>query len=187
MKWRRNKNQCEFIRPFEQERTEKLTQLGTQLRSQRQEQGISLEKVAAKTRIQRRLLQAIKESQIDELPEPIYVQSFIKQYANMLGLNGAELSSTFPTGDSKFCLEPNWSRLPATQLRPLHLYLLYIFVIVCAVNALSHTLSRSELQASSSQIPEKLFVPSEFKARSSSAIKKVKICQRRSHQQTSSD
>ena len=149
MKWRRKNNKREFTHPLEQQRAEKLAELVTQLRLKRQEQGLSLEKLAAKTLIQRRLLQAIEEGQVDELPEPIYIQSFIKQYADALGLNGAELSSAFPTGERRLSIKPSW-KLPAAQLRPIHLYLSYIFVIICAVNSLSQMLSRSELQASSS-------------------------------------
>ena len=162
MKWGRKKNKREFISTSEQ-RAEKLAQIGAQLRLKRQEQALSLETVAAKTRIQQRLLQAIEEGQLDELPEPVYIQSFIKQYADALGLNGLELSSTFPTGYSRLLHKPSWKRLPAAQLRPIHLYLIYIFVIVCAVNALSHMLSRPELQASSSQTQDKPFVPSASK------------------------
>lgn len=151
-----NKNRRESIPRLEQQQAEKLAELGVLLCLKRQEQGLSLEKVTAKTRIRCSLLQAIEEGQLDELPEPIYIQSFIKKYADALGLNGLELSSTFPTGDPRLNIKPSWSRLPAAaQLRPLHLYLLYIFVIVCAVNGLSQMLSRSELQASSGQIQEK--------------------------------
>lgn len=136
---------------LEQHRDENLAELGRQLRLKRQEQALSLENVAAKTRIQQRMLQAIEEGELDELPEPIYIQGFIKQYADALGLNGVELANSFPTGDRRLKIKPIWQRLPAAQLRPIHLYLLYIFVIICAVNALSQILSRSELQASSSQ------------------------------------
>ncbi len=136
---------------LEQNRDETLAELGNQLRLKRQEQALSLENVAAKTRIQQRMLQAIEEGELDELPEPIYIQGFIKQYADTLGLNGAELANSFPTGDRRLSIKPVWQRLPVAQLRPIHLYLIYIFVIVCAVNALSQMLSRAELQASSSQ------------------------------------
>jgi cytoskeletal protein RodZ len=135
---------------LEQHRDETLAELGKQLRLKRQEQALSLENLAAKTRIQQRMLQALEEGELDELPEPIYIQGFIKQYAEALGLNGAELSRNFPIGDRRLRIKPVWQKLPTAQLRPVHLYLIYIFVIICAVNALSRMLSRSELQVSSS-------------------------------------
>lgn len=165
MKWRRKKNNGESIPPLEQQQAEKLAELGTQLRLNRQQQGLSLEQVAEKTRIQRRLLQAIEQAHLDELPEPIYIQSFIKQYANTLGLNGADWSNAYPTGDGKLSIKPSRRSLPTAQLRPrpIHLYLLYIFVVVCAVKGLSQMLSHSELQANSGQTSEKPFVPSALK------------------------
>lgn len=163
MKWWRKKNKRKFISTIEQQRAEKLAELGDLLRRHRQEQALALDEVAAKTRIQQRLLQAIEEGKLDELPEPVYTQSFIKQYADALGLNGAELSSTFPIGYSRLLHKPTWKSLSAAQLRPIHLYLLYIFVIICAVNALSQMLSRSDLQANSSQPQEKPLVSSTSK------------------------
>lgn len=145
------------IRLLEQNEDQKLAQLGKQLRLKRQEQSLSLENVAEATRIQQRMLQAIEEGDLDELPEPIYIQGFIKQYADTLGLNGTELSNSFVISDRRLKIKPVWHKLPATQLRPIHLYLIYIFVIVCAVNALSQMLSRSQLQSSSqTQIQEQL-------------------------------
>ena len=155
MKWRR-KNRRESILLLEQQQAEILAKLGSQLRQSRQEQGLSLDKVAATTLIQRRLLLAMEAGQLDELPEPIYTQSLLKRYADALGLNGEELKSDFPTGYSRLSIKPAWRRLPAAQLRPIHLYLLYILVIVCSINSLSHVLSRSESQASLSQNQDKL-------------------------------
>ncbi|MBV8884452.1 MAG: helix-turn-helix domain-containing protein [Chroococcidiopsidaceae cyanobacterium CP_BM_RX_35] len=154
MKWRQKKHLYESVHLFEQQRLEKLIELGACLRQVRLEQGISLEEIAAKTRIRLCQLQAIEKAQIDELPEPIYIRSFIKQYADVLGLDGAELSSTFPTSFSLRLLKPSW-RTQKAQLRPIHLYLLYVLVIVCAISGLSNILSRSELQVNDSQTPQR--------------------------------
>ncbi len=154
MRWLR-KNRREPILLLEQQQAEKLTELGAQLRLKRQEQGLTLEKIAAKTLIQRRLLQSLEAGQLDELPEPVYIQSFIKQYAYILGLNGEELASTFPIGYTRLSIKPSWRSLAAAQLRPIHLYLLYIIVIICAVNGLSQMLLRSDIQVSDSQNQDK--------------------------------
>jgi cytoskeleton protein RodZ len=76
---------------------EQLKQIGASLESERQQQGVSLEEVAVKTYIPLRLLQALEEGQIDRLPEPVFIQGFIRRYADVLGLNGTELSKTFVT------------------------------------------------------------------------------------------
>ena len=146
MKWCRQ-NQPESISPLRQQ-AELLVEIGTLLRHQRQEQQLSLEEVAAKTLIQRRLLAAIEAGKLEQLPEPIYIRSFIRQYADALGLDGLELANSFPASDRRSSLKPTWMRLPTVRLRPVHLYLLYILVIVGAVQTLSQMLHRADLQLS---------------------------------------
>ncbi|WP_017651434.1 helix-turn-helix domain-containing protein [Fortiea contorta] len=147
MKWPRRKDDQQPKLSIEQQRAEKLAELGAQLWASRQEQGLSLEEVVALTRIPRRLLQAIEEGNLDDLPEPIYIQGLIRQFADALGFKGTEFASSFPiTGvrvNSPLTLETK----PISQLRPIHLYLLYIFVIVCSVTSLSQMLNNSGLQA----------------------------------------
>ncbi|WNN89577.1 helix-turn-helix domain-containing protein [Gloeocapsopsis dulcis] len=155
MKWCRKQKKIEIESSLEQRSAEKLLEIGAQLRQARQAQALSLEGAEAKTMIQRRVLRAIEAGCREELPEPIYIQSFIKQYANALGLDGAELASKFPREDQQLQFKPS-VRIPAAQLRPVHLYLLYLFVVFWAVNALSHTLSRGELQASNLQTKKQL-------------------------------
>ncbi|HAX85159.1 MAG TPA: DUF4115 domain-containing protein [Cyanobacteria bacterium UBA11370] len=133
-------------RHLQQEQVEKLKELGIRLRDSRLEQGISLEDVAAKTRIQARLLNAIEEGRLDRLPEPVYIQGFIRHFAEVLGLDGTEFASAFPAGSNLVMIKPSWRHLPAAQLRPLHLYLLYILLVIGAVNGLSYVVSRSAVQ-----------------------------------------
>lgn len=131
---------------FQQEQVEKLEELGSRLRQFRTEQCIPIEEVAAQTRIQARLLNAIEEGRLDQLPEPVYIKGFIKRFAEALGLNGAEFASAFPTGSGIQFIKPSWRHLPAAQLRPIHLYLLYVFLVIGAVNGLSFLVSRSAIQ-----------------------------------------
>lgn len=75
---------------------DKLVQIADYLRAEREKQGISLEEIAIKTFIPQRLLQALDEGHIERLPEPVFVQGFIRRYADSLGLDGTELAKTFP-------------------------------------------------------------------------------------------
>ncbi|HEY9634422.1 MAG TPA: RodZ domain-containing protein [Coleofasciculaceae cyanobacterium] len=131
---------------FHQEQVKKLEELGARLREFRTEQSIPLEDVAAQTRIQARLLNAIEEGRLDQLPEPVYIKCFIKRFAEALGLNGAEFASAFPTGSGIQFVKPSWRHLPAAQLRPIHLYLLYVVLVIGAVNGLSYLVGRSAVQ-----------------------------------------
>lgn len=143
-----------FFQYLEQQRAEKLADMGGYLRHLRQEQSLSLEEVAAKTKVQARLLQALEEARLDILPEPIYIKGFIKRYADALGLNGAEFSSVFPTAQGWHHKKPSLIGLPTFQLKTVHLYLLYVFLVICAVLGLSNLVNRSALQLSNAA-PEK--------------------------------
>ena len=68
-----------------------MSELGTRLREARVEKGYTLNTLQQMTKIQKKYLQAIEEGQYEEVPGTFYVRAFIKQYADMVGLNGDEL------------------------------------------------------------------------------------------------
>ncbi|MGB3295202.1 MAG: RodZ domain-containing protein [Phormidesmis sp.] len=72
-----------------------LAQIGAFLRDRREQQEKSLEDIAMRTYIRPQLLNGLEAGNPDVLPEPIFVQGFIRRYAEALGLNGIELSQQF--------------------------------------------------------------------------------------------
>lgn len=138
------------------DQAERLAEMGLQLCELRQQQEISLEQIASKTRIQPRLLEAIEQGRLEDLPESVYIQSFIRQYADAIGLNGVEFASTFPTPYKLPDYRPSWRSLPGAQLRPVHLYLIYMLLIVSAVNGLSYFLNRSMRQPELANVDMKM-------------------------------
>jgi cytoskeleton protein RodZ len=74
---------------------EQLHSIGAYLRQVRQEQGLSLDSIANQIFIRPVLLQALENGNDAELPEPVFVQGFIRRYADALGLDGQALSSEF--------------------------------------------------------------------------------------------
>ena len=146
-KWNRNRKKSDNSYTFsEQYRAEKLYELGLQLNQFRQEKSLSLEQIAIKTRISKRYLKAIEQGNLEQLPEPVYVQGFIKRFADTLGLNGTQFAAAFPTGANLRAVKSSWRDLPAAQLRPIHLYLLYVLLIFGAVSGLSYMLNRPVVQ-----------------------------------------
>jgi cytoskeletal protein RodZ len=63
------------------------TSVGEQLLAAREKAGISLEDIAAQTRIPTRHLQSIESSDWDKLPAPTYTMGFAKSYATAVGLD----------------------------------------------------------------------------------------------------
>jgi cytoskeleton protein RodZ len=116
----------------------KLAEIGAQLKQTRELKLMSLHQVTAKTLIPERHLRAIEEGNLDSLPEPIYIQGFIRKYGDAVGLGG--LAEDFPVSNHETTLK-NWSSSPAAELRPLHLYALYILIIAGAVGALASFLN----------------------------------------------
>ena len=72
-----------------------LAQIGAFLRDNREKQSKSLEDIAIRTYIRPQLLSGIETGDPDLLPEPIFVQGFIRRYGEALGLDGIELSQQF--------------------------------------------------------------------------------------------
>lgn len=162
MKWLRRKDKFEPTPSVEEKRAEKLAEMGAQLWSTRLEKGLSLEEMVLLTKIPRRLLQAIEEANLEDLPEPIYVQGLIRQFADALGFNGAEFSRSFPLGSNRVSLKPAWKTPAAGQLRPVHLYVLYIGLIIYSVSSLSQFLNNAALQANNPQGQQKPQLKSEI-------------------------
>jgi cytoskeletal protein RodZ len=81
---------------LDSEQLEQLRAIGTFLSEVREEEGRTLEDIATKTYIPLRLLKAIEAAQDQVLPEPVFVQGFIRRYGDALGLDGNELAKRFP-------------------------------------------------------------------------------------------
>lgn len=153
MKWFRKKEKAQVPATIsiEEQRAEKLAQMGSQLRATREQHGFSLEEAVMYTRIPRKLLQGIEEANLEDLPEPVYIQGLIRQYADALGYKGAEFASAFPVGTTRVSLKPVWRNPSFAQLRPIHLYLLYVFLIVGSITGLSNWLSDATMVSQNTQ------------------------------------
>lgn len=151
----------------------KLAEIGAQLRQYREQHSISLDKVAVVTMIRRNLLQAIEDGQLDQLPEPVYTQGLIKRYAEAMGLDPAQFTDLFaiePPARSGTKL--SWQNAP--QLRPMHLYLFYTFLIICSVNVLSQLMGGSLTAKNSVGTKELAFEQEQARLAESTASKNQK-------------
>lgn len=71
------------------------TIIGAQLREARLNKKISLDELQQKTKIQKRYLEALETGDFDRLPGDYYVRTFIRQYAQAVGLDGNRLVAAF--------------------------------------------------------------------------------------------
>ncbi|NEO28991.1 MAG: helix-turn-helix domain-containing protein [Symploca sp. SIO3C6] len=75
---------------------EQLHEIGAYLRRIREEKSISTEQVASQTYISLRILKALEAGQLEQLPEPVFIQGFIRRYGDFLRLDGEALAKSFP-------------------------------------------------------------------------------------------
>lgn len=75
--------------------TKNRLQVGDELRIRREELGYSLHKVEVATKIRGRYLRAIEASDFAHLPNDVYSRGFVRQYAQYLGLSGAEYARRY--------------------------------------------------------------------------------------------
>ncbi|WP_201323622.1 helix-turn-helix domain-containing protein [Pseudanabaena sp. lw0831] len=112
---------------------EKLAEIGAQFKRIREDKELSIPHLTATTLISERYLRAIEDGQMESLPEPVYVRGFIRKYGDALGVG--DLSEDFPL--NPVLPEQKWAGSAAAELRPLHLYALYVVVIAGAVSLLA--------------------------------------------------
>lgn len=65
--------------------------VGDRLRAAREEKGLSLEDIAAQTRIPQRHLESIETADWEKLPAPTYTIGFAKSYASAVGLDRTDI------------------------------------------------------------------------------------------------
>src|ERR1044071_8636934 len=89
--------------------------VGDQLRSAREGKGLSLEDIAAQTRIPRRHLESLETGDWDKLPAATYTIGFAKSYASAVGLDRTDIGEDlraemggqrFESGGSAEVFEP---------------------------------------------------------------------------------
>jgi cytoskeletal protein RodZ len=80
--------------PLHEEQLEaELPTVGERLRAAREEKGLSLEDLAAQTRIPQRHLASIETADWENLPAPTYTIGFAKNYAAAVGLDRMEIGN----------------------------------------------------------------------------------------------
>lgn len=126
------------------EQQQQLTDIGTHLQQMRVAQNISLETISQQTRISQRLLKAIEGGDVAELPEAFYIQALVKKYAQAIGAQ--DICFTVESDNSANVANPTHKHRRQYgfnfQLRSLHLYLLYILMVIVSVTGITTLVER---------------------------------------------
>ena len=136
------------------EQKEQLREIGFKLNHRRTAQNISLDEVAANTKIPKSLLLAIESADFEQLPEPFYVRFLIAKFAREIGATGIKFNSTESSSEIISDRPTNNSRrfrLPDFQLRSPHLYILYIILVFISVKGITLLVERPVVV---NQLPE---------------------------------
>lgn len=88
-----------------------MAELGQQLREAREARGLSIDDVAQGTRIRPAYVRALEEERFADLPPPVYVRGFLRNYATFLGLDAEELIGTLEQQQSG-AFQPAHRRTP---------------------------------------------------------------------------
>jgi curved DNA-binding protein CbpA len=72
--------------------------MGKDLKRIRDELGISLEAIAEMTKIRIVLLRAIEEEELDKIPSRMFLKSFLRAYAESIGLDAASVANCYLKG-----------------------------------------------------------------------------------------
>jgi cytoskeletal protein RodZ len=131
--------------------------VGERLRAAREEKGLSLEDVAAQTRIPQRHLASIEGGNWDSLPAPTYTVGFAKSYASAVGLDRNEVGNDLreEMGGQRFAATSADVFEPADPARtmPKSLVLGAIVAVIALVGLMSWLNNRSLDETSGAQAP----------------------------------
>jgi cytoskeletal protein RodZ len=129
----------DFLTPAQEK---KLKELGDYLNELRTQRNCSVALLAQRTRIQERLIRAIEAAEMEELPEPIYIQALIRRMGDALGVDGQRLCQAFPINPNLRAIKPSWKPVKKPLLRPFHMYLIYVAVLIGMVSGVSLLVSQ---------------------------------------------
>ena len=71
--------------------------IGLLLRRAREQRGLSASDIANKTRISLRWITAIEEGRVDQLPAPVFVSGYVRNYARTVGMDPADALDRYLT------------------------------------------------------------------------------------------
>lgn len=125
--------------PVQEPNQRELVAVGLWLRRQREIREINLSDIATETKISKRYLTAIEAGDFDQLPGPIFVRGFLRQYAAYTGLDPDEVFNNFLAAQQAddLAAEPDGDKIrrrgASTQQQPFALWAAAVVLVVVVV------------------------------------------------------
>ncbi|MBV6626783.1 MAG: helix-turn-helix domain-containing protein [Rivularia sp. (in: Bacteria)] len=126
-----------------EQRLEKFSEIGQQLKQARESRGLCLKDLQMYTHIPVHQMEAVERGDMESLPAEVYVRGFIRVMGNALGINGTSLAASLPSSDTQESLVPSLfqsdNKTPklGLDISPMHLYVGYTALVAGAVGGLS--------------------------------------------------
>ncbi|NJK55082.1 MAG: helix-turn-helix domain-containing protein [Pleurocapsa sp. SU_5_0] len=157
------------------EQQQQLKDIGTNLNQIRVAQNISLDTVSQQTLISQRLLKAIEAGDITELPEAFYIQALVRKYAQAIGAKDVHFdlesdNSSTATHSAQKHRRQYWFNF---QLRSLHLYLLYILLVLVSVTGIT-TLVERPVIVNQASVDNPILAPESKESKSTPQVSRPK-------------
>lgn len=128
-----------LVNNAQQEQLHEITQY---LRKVRQDRSIRIEEIAAHTNIQVSILKALDAGNFEELPEPVYVQGFIRRYGDAVGLDGTSLANSLKINDfSQYSARNHSKDLDKKTNIHIPLFIPYILLLALAAVGLVYAIN----------------------------------------------
>lgn len=117
-----------------------LRELGQMIRQVRQEKSWSPYHLHLRTQVPLHQLEALETGRFDRLPEDIYLQGFIRQIGNALGLDGNHMAASVPMIEA--AVVPSWQKPKAggstLRINSMQIYLGYAALMAGGIAWVSH-------------------------------------------------
>jgi cytoskeletal protein RodZ len=139
------------VKVLKEVQEEQLKEIIGCLRQAREEKSISVEEIANQTLIRLAFLYAMEKGQFEELPEPVYVQGFIRRYADAVNLDGNAFAHNFGViflSEKSSNLNENVDTKPDIHIP---LFVPYLLLLIAACFGLFHILNLQPKAESLSQ------------------------------------
>lgn len=163
-----------------EQRLEKFSEIGQQLKQARESRGLCLSDLQMYTHIPVHQMEAVERGEMESLPADVYVRGFIRVMGNALGLNGTAIAATLPTPETKEALVPSLFQSDSNpklglDVSPMHLYVGYTALVAGAVGGLSLVQqTKAEKPINTNEVTPASQVSESFKHKDNSAKPGIK-------------